>query len=272
VNAYQVSRLERNIRTSRAHMVSLAISGWKGPPTAGRVVSICAALVLAACGSSDTNSWVAYEPTYAFEGKTLEQWAVEWARWEYANTTCDEPDVDEDGSKCGLYQPTGGPVFFLAGGTALTTRKKCVVPKNKALLLPLSAYMTDNTGVPQGSKWSTMELKAHAADAKSSMTDMHLVSDGVEASGLERYGIGPTQYTYDVPPEPNWFSCNGQPGVTGTIDPAVVAGYFVLMPAPNPGMHELEYAGVSFTYPDNTWTGDKQTFSDHVKTTFVVDN
>jgi hypothetical protein len=252
----------------------------------GRTLSICALLALAACESADERSWppddetcesaderswLPYDETYAFEGKMLDQWVVEWARWEYANTTCDAPDVDEDGFQCGLYQQPDSPVFFFAGGTALTTRTKCVVPAQRALVVPLFAYMTDNTGVPEDSPWSAAELASHAEAVMSTMTDMRLVADGIEIADPPRFAVGPLQYSYEVPPEPNWYSCNDQPGITGTIDPAVVAGYFAVMPPPTPGVHELEYSGVGRAYSDNTWTGEQLPFSNHVKTTFVVD-
>src|SRR4051812_5443078 len=53
-------------------------------------------------------------PGESYAGKSLEEWALEYSRWSYSQTTCDSPVSDPSGALCSLYQDdSDSPVFFL---------------------------------------------------------------------------------------------------------------------------------------------------------------
>jgi hypothetical protein len=130
------------------------------------------------------------------------------------------------------------------------------------LVIPLAARMADNAGVPEADQLSEDELRAYAEQAHASMTDLLLVVDGKPVEDLASYAVHPTRFSYELPPEPNWYSCNQTPGVTGRVEPAFITGYFVVLPPPEPGAHTLEYGGVTRI--------DGAPDSSHVRTTFTV--
>jgi hypothetical protein len=218
--------------------------------------------LLVSCAIETDAAWTPVPAHQKYEDKSLSDLAIEWARWSYSNTSCASPDQDQDGSLCDYYQPRGENVFFFAGGSSGTARTKCRVPENKAIVVPLDVYMIDNGGVAESDQLSESEMRSEAERFMGTVADLRLVVDGEEVSDLEQHEVRPTRFAYELPLEPNWYSCNGQPGVTGTVDPAIVAGYFVVMPPPPIGRHTIEYAGVGRL-------GD-ETVTSHVKSAFEV--
>lgn len=213
--------------------------------------------------------WQPWEPSAEYSGKSLAEWATELWRWSFSWTSCDVPLYDHDGSTCGAFQDENSPVFFFMPGMAPTHRTRCVVPADKAVLVPLTSYSTDNVGLPHDAERSIEELEDDAETILSTMSDLRLVVDEHEILDLERYVIEPTRYSYDLAPEPNWYTCYGVPGVVGPIDPAVFTGYFVLMPPASVGIHTIEYSGVVHV---DTEFGQDQTLANHVISTFMVNS
>ena len=205
-------------------------------------VTLCMA---AACADSEAppeEDWKPLEPVVTeFAGKTLEEWGVEWSRWSYAQTSCDAPVIDEDGELCGLYQPEG-PAFFLALGAAGTVRTECRVPRDKALVVPLGIFSSDNAGVENPVDES--QLERAVAEVKNSMREFKLTADGTEITQLEERGFGPTRFSYRVPAAPNWYTCRGQNVADATVEPAFVGGYLAIFPSTPVGMHTLEYGSL----------------------------
>jgi hypothetical protein len=67
--------------------------------------------------------------------------------------------------------------------------------------------------------------------------------DGVAIPNLGRFRTQVTQFNYTLPAEPNVYDCQGQTGVTGSVDPAYAAGYYIMLSPPPPGAHTLHFAG-----------------------------
>jgi hypothetical protein len=194
-------------------------------------------------GAEAGGPWLPLPATDAYEGRTLEEWVVEWARWTYAQTSCEDPFFDDDGSLCALYQDPDGPIFHLAKGVGDPQRTKCRIPSGKAILVPLPNLIGDNAGVAPEDILTEEDLEAVMAGFVLSMRELVLVVDGQPISNLEAYTIGPTRFSYVLPPAPNNYSCSGVDGVEGLVDPSYVAGVFVLLPPPSAGVHSLTYGG-----------------------------
>lgn len=203
------------------------------------------------------SSWAPLAADESYEGKSLAEWGVQYSRWSYAQTSCDSPAFDQEGSLCGLYQDPESPVFFLDYSPTKRLRTKCRIPVGKAIVIPIMTFSNDNAGVEPPK--SNDELIQMTVDVLESMRDLKLRVDGKTIHDIAERKIEPTKYEYTLPPAPNWYACNGMEGVEGiTVDPSYFAGYVAVFPPPEPGVHELQYAGVlSFNgdeYPIDTRT------------------
>jgi hypothetical protein len=206
--------------------------------------------------------------TYA--DKTLTEWAVEYMRWVYSSTLndCTSAESDADGSLCALHQNPDSPVFFLAscnyaeGRGVVVDRAICKVPAGKALLVPISALSDEQA--TNDEPLTAEALRVSTSDVLASMREQRLVVDGTEITEFAPYSIGPVAFAFEIPPQPNWHTCNGYDELENQhVDPSYLVGYFALIEAPAAGKHKIEYASI-YTY----WNND---YYFHVKSTFIVE-
>jgi len=207
-------------------------------------------VMLLGCGadepSADASIWEPYAATENIAGRSLDEWAVEWNRWTYAQTSCDSPWTDIDGSQCGLYQDEDSPVFFLTFAPSETPRSKCKLPSDKFIFVPVITVTVDNVG--EEPPLEAEELERDAMDGLESMRDQMLVVDG-SSFPMEEHVVAPIKHTALLPAAPNYYTCQGVEGYENlTLDPVYVAGYFALLPPPGPGKHTLSYAGAQDIY------------------------
>lgn len=234
-----------------------------------KLLSITSVCLIGCASASETEisaTWAPLSPVELYAGRDLPAWAVEWGRWVYARTGCELPEQDADGSWCDYDQPEEEPVFFFAAGQPLAVRTKCKVPPGRAIVVPLVAFITDNAGVEPDEHRSDATLRTNAERFSAGVTDLRLVVDGAEQDGSELHAhlIEPTQFSYELPAEPNRYSCRGKPGVTGQVAPAFIAGAFAVLPPPaSSQLHTLEYAGLARV--------DDRVRASHVKATFEVE-
>jgi hypothetical protein len=154
---------------------------------------------------------------------------------------CTDPIADTTGALCGFAQDPSSPVFFLAGDWGgVVRRSMCVAPAGKALLVPIyTGAFQDNGGVPVAMQKSDAELKASAAAELQPLTQVTFSIDG-HAVDLTHYAVVAAPYQYTLPAEPNLYTCQGTPGVTGTYS-GYMSGYFVLLPPLPPGPHTIAF-------------------------------
>ena len=77
--------------------------------------------------------------------------------------------------------------------------------------------------------------------------------DGAEISNLAAFKADVTEFSYEVPAEPNFYSCVGAPGVTGPVGPSYAGGYYVMVAPLSAGTHELHFG---LDQPDDMWSTD----------------
>jgi hypothetical protein len=233
-----------------------------------RVFACGACLGLLACGPDDGATSDAPEMNVVsvalrvlpadedFQGKSLQEWAVEYMRWYYSWTSpeCETAENDRDGSRCDFNQPADSPVFFFASADytrsadTVVDRTLCKVPEDKAILVPLNFIGDDNAGAFEDELRTPEEIEENVDEIHETMRNHFLVADQNNIEDLEQYSIYPTSFDFTVGAAPNWHSCSGFDGVENTtIDPSYFAGYFALVAPPTPGKHRLEYSGV-YTY------------------------
>ena len=155
---------------------------------------------------------------------------------------CVDPVADTTGALCAFAQDPNSPVFFLAGDWGgVVRRASCVVPAGKALFLPVFVgSFQDNGGVPLTMQKTDPQLMTSAATELQPVSQVLFSVDGHSVS-LQPYAVVATPYQYVLPPEPNIFTCQGSPGVTGTYS-GYTSGYFVLLPPLAPGPHTIAFS------------------------------
>jgi hypothetical protein len=81
-------------------------------------------------------------------GKSYSAWTQEWWKW-FIGIPYDSnhPFLDKVGTNCNRNQ--SGPVWFLSGSEKIPVEKTCVIPKGKAILVPIlnfeCSYFEDKT-------------------------------------------------------------------------------------------------------------------------------
>ena len=194
------------------------------------------------------------DPAQPHFEKSYAEWAIVWWQWVFAQPGTSNPVFDRTGLFCRNGQDPASPVFFLAGNAGGTTeRSECTVPANKALFFPLVNVAVDNATTKDPAQVATtdkLRLIANAFLASIVESELTVTIDGQPVSGLARGKEGPSQFTYVLPANDNFYSARGVPGLSGTIDPSFTVGYWVLLPPLMPGNHDLKFGGHS-TGPPN---------------------
>jgi hypothetical protein len=205
--------------------------------------------VCCACGSSGNDAApgvTPLDPTTKHYGESYTQWAGAWVKWFYElplDANCADPISDTTGERCDFAQDPASKVYFLAGNFGgKVKRTKCVMPADKALFMPILVQWHDNGGVAADMLATDAQLKAQAVSDQKGVQQVTFELDGNVVDDLEPFAINAAPYTYTVPPEPNVYSCQGTPGVTGTYS-GYANGYFVLLPPLVAGKHTIAFSG-----------------------------
>lgn len=177
-------------------------------------------------------------------GKTYPEWASTWWRWLYETPQhgdrCILPDDDMSGANCAHGQ-TDPDVFFLVGTRgAKVVRTKCVVPKGRAIFFPIVTWVNDNGGVLPENVLTEQQMFSGVTLPIDRAVGLSLKVDGAEID-VTKQRVAATKFSYTLPQEPNYYSCVGTRGVTGRIDVAYEAGYWVMLAPLSPGPHELAF-------------------------------
>jgi hypothetical protein len=223
------------------------------------VLVAAGACVMAGCGStaSTTAANPILDPTQEHYGHTDDDWGAQWFKWLFempesagdagadaGAPNCINPLQDPTGIECG-YNQTSAEVFFLAGAVSGTvTRDQCKVPAGKAILFPIFNADGDNAGLAPNMQSNDMGLMGQVQGQLDGVpvSAMSASFDGTAITDLARFRTQITKFTYTLPPEPNFYTCIGQSGVTGVVDPSYAAGYYVLLAPPRSGTHTVKFA------------------------------
>jgi len=203
--------------------------------------------IVSGCSGDDTSATkkavAPLDPAAEHFGKGYGDWGAAWWTWLFGIPGCSNALNDPTGASCAAGQNPEAPVFFLAGNQGgITLREGCAVPADKPLFFPIVNSEIDDVGVQPT---SDEEKIAAFGEVKGMIDPKKLFAeiDGTKLSNLEQYWAGPTPFAYEMPAEPNWFSCQGIPSIQGTISGAYTGGYWLLLPALGPGKHELRFGG-----------------------------
>jgi hypothetical protein len=185
------------------------------------------------------------DASHAHYGKTYAEWAAAWVQYvnAYHKPDCANPFMDTTGKNCAVDQDPKSPVFFLVGAFGGVVKRKCTVPKDKALFLPIASVSGDNAGVPTAMLVSDAGLKTYVQATYDNLAPkrLWLRVDGEDIGNLEMGGIRSAPYTLTFTDGMNnAYACNKVDGVVGKFN-GYVGGYWALLPALSPGVHDIQY-------------------------------
>ena len=197
-------------------------------------------------------------------GKTYVEWSLQWSRWAYSIPFATNPVINDlTGAYCGNGQ--SGPVWFLAGtfNPGAITRS-CTIPPGKAIFFPIinvnNDYPCPDPNFKPGPGQSMEDFLTNgygdipgAKDYIDPVTaaDLKVEVDGTSLQNLLSYRKTSSLYyfTGDISLKDTWDPC-----VTGTEQPAVQDGYWIMLAPLSAGKHTLHlYGNNGIWAPDVTY-------------------
>jgi hypothetical protein len=194
-----------------------------------------------------------FDPGEKVYGKTYSEWAEAWTDWAYSYPLDTSPILDETGASCAQGQK--GKVWFLAGSffndPPIPIERDCNIPAGKALFFPIVNTFTfkpefpDPGQNPQCLDYET-DIEQLRCDIQTDLLRYGPDPDAllqpvlsVEVNGVPiadpfgyRVESAPGGYKYEVLEG----SLVNQVGyASGPREPAIVGGYWVMLPALGPG-------------------------------------
>lgn len=179
-------------------------------------------------------------------GKSWEKWTAIWCNWLLSIPRDRNPAVDETGKNASQQQDDPN-VWFLAGtfGNNVPVKRKCSVPKSKALLFPIldkeDSFAEDLDLIYEE------ELATRARESMDRLIGLQLIVDGRRLSNISQYRV--LSEFFDLAfPENNVYNVNS--GITR----AVCDGYWAFIKPLSIGIHEIYFSAQVFLPKDNEVT------------------
>ncbi len=191
-------------------------------------------------------------------GADMSTWADRESQWAYAQPFAHNPVLDQTGADCAVGQQ--GPVWFvprIAGPRVFSGTRTCTIPAHKALLLEIGAYV-DPYPCPDPSFQPAPGQSLYdflIADAKAFMDGVNSLDvslDGQAFSEVLSYRFHSEDLfslTGDLSLQPSFDPC-----ITGSPQPAIVDGFFMMFKPLSPGPHVIRVHGTDVRGADKTYT------------------
>jgi hypothetical protein len=190
-------------------------------------------------------------------GVSMATWGERASQWVYAQPLDQSPLFDPTGANCGVAQQ--GPVWYLAriaGPPVFTGTRDCTIPHQKSVFLYIGAVV-DTYPCPDPNFQPAPGQSLYdflAADAKAGMDTVNLLEVSLDGQPLNQV----FDYRYA---SSDLFEITGDlslqavldPCITGTPQPAVVDGYFVMFKPLEPGLHQIVVHGTNTFGHDKTF-------------------
>jgi hypothetical protein len=207
--------------------------------------------------NADSNPNVVLFPRWSNAyGADMATWGERASQWIYAQPLDRSPLFDPTGANCGVGQQ--GPVWYLAriaGPPVFEGNRSCTIPEGKAIFLYIGAVVDtypcpfDWHPAPGQSLYDFL-----AADAKFLMDTVDRLEvslDGRPLSDVMSYRFASDDLftiTGDLSLQAVFDPC-----ITGSPQPAVVDGYFMLFKPLTPGEHTIRVHGTNTFGHDKTF-------------------
>ena len=217
-----------------------------------------AALLLIAVNSS-AQSFVV-PPASLPGGLSYEQWSAKWGQWALLAPANMSPILDKTGVDCAINQ--SGQVWFLAGTSGFNATRSCVIPAGRMIFFPVLNQLNDcpcpaDPKLPPFAPGPGQSLEQFltvgyrpypgARQFLDHTTQLDAKLDGVAVQGLV---LPPLNSTYratspmfSFTADSSWVGQGFDACITGSAQPAVSDGYWIMLAPLSPGNHTLRFRG-----------------------------
>ncbi len=179
-------------------------------------------------------------------GKSWEKWAAIWCNWLLSIPRNRNPAVDVTGENSSHNQRDEN-VWFLAGtfGNNIPVRRKCVIPKSKAILFPIANK--EDSFAEDPDLINEEELARRARNSMDRLIYLQLNVDGKRFVNINEYRVHSEFFDLTFP-ENNVYDV--KPGITRSI----CDGYWAFLKPLPVGSHEICFSASIFLPKDDTVT------------------
>lgn len=209
------------------------------------MVSAASVFLFSACKDEDDNNDSAdskvFEPTSNPYGTSYTDWTVQWMQ-SFLTFDCDNNPFANPANV--LFSQTGD-VYFMAGLQATGSSVNITVPQDKAILFPLANYINDYPcpgGGFEPAPGQTLEefLTEGAVWFTDNCSKLSVVIDADSVSNPQNYLFTSNLFTFTGSPDLATV-CGFDGCITGTPQPAVTSGYYIMLKPLSKGQHTVHY-------------------------------
>lgn len=180
-------------------------------------------------------------------GKQYPHLAADWFLWALSFPAADVPFFNA-GGPVDVSLGQQGHVWFLAGSNVGPVTRTADVPTGVSLFFPLANLINDFPCPDPNFKpdpGETMEqfLVRTAQPYLQLMTGLFAEIDGVAVRNPEAYLATSSLFVFTADPA---LTANFDPCITGSPQPAIATGYWLLLPPLPPGKHELHFGSIGW--------------------------
>lgn len=189
-------------------------------------------------------------------GVSIATWADREAQWIYGQPVENNPLIDQTGADC--HRGQEGPVWFLpriAGPRVHSGTRTCTIPPNKAILLEIGAYVNpypcpDPDFEPAPGQTLYEFLIAGAKAFMDGVTHLEVSLDGQAIQDPMTYRYA-SEDIFTLTGDPSFSQLD--PCVTGTPQPSISDGFFMMFKPLSPGQHTIRVYGTDIRGADKTY-------------------
>jgi hypothetical protein len=240
------------MKSNMTRVRTLLAKGWKPALLAIAVLGFAAGSTVLAGRGNAGNAGV-MPPQSHPNGKSYAEWGAAWWQWALALPAEINPILDTTGASCGLGQ--SGPVWFLAGTSGASVERICTVPRDKAIFFPIINVLSDYPCPPEfgfePTEGQTMEdfLTQNANMYIGNVTNLGVEVDGVALKNLYDYRATSSLYYFTADTS---LTAVLDPCITGTPQPGVADGYWIMLTPLKRGTHTIHFTGACWI-PEWNW-------------------
>jgi Dyp-type peroxidase family len=173
-------------------------------------------------------------PRFLQDSMRYEEWTKKWWLWLLGISSSINPALDKTGKYSATNQAADSEAWFLVGTLGDSVERKCIIPKGKAILLPIinSVHFLAEEGIFK----SESELEAKVKSEIDSVIQLSVTIDGVQLPGLGKYRVNTRPFTVTLPKDNLWYLKAGP--TTAAAD-----GYWLFLKPLSVGEHTIRFVG-----------------------------